>query len=118
MLATLDQILYHGPIDGFLESIAERNLTYYASDLLDKQACRSREELSEAVKRATDVCSCMHLPLQENIKAVYRSQDGQVIQDWRLSPVAYMLLLINSDASNQVVAQLQLELINRALHQE
>ena len=118
MLATFEQLQYSNLINGFLDSVAERNLKFYASDLLEKHGCQSREELGQAVKRATEVCSCMHLPLQENIKTVYRAQNGQVIQDWRLSPMAYMLLVINSDARNQLVAHLQVELIKRALHQE
>lgn len=118
MLATFDQLQNHSNIDVFLDSVLERNLTFYASDLLDKHACQSHEELGLALKRACEVCSCMHLPLRENIKVVYREQDGQMVQDWKLSPMAYMLLLLNSDASNQVVAQVQVELIKRALHQE
>ncbi|MBB6610212.1 hypothetical protein H7F15_04100 [Pontibacter sp. Tf4] len=118
MLATLDQLQEHDRISSFLDSLAERNLTYYASDLLSRHACQNLSELDQAVKRTTEVCTCMRLPLRENIKAVYRSRGGQVIRDWRLSPMAYMLLLINADTSNEVVAQLQAELIKRALHQE
>jgi hypothetical protein len=118
MLATLEQLQYHSLINGFLDSVAERNLKFYASDLLEKHGCQSREELGQAVKRATEVCSCLHLPLQENIKAIYRAQNGQLVQDWRLSPMAYMLLVINADSRNELVAHLQVELIKRALHQE
>ena len=118
MLATFEQLQYNSLINNFLDSMAERNLTFYASDLLEKHGCQSREELGQAVKRTTEVCSCMHLPIQENIKTVYRSQNGQAVQDWRLSPMAYMLLVINADSRNQLVAQLQVELIKRALHQE
>ena len=118
MLATYEQLQYNSLINSFLDSLAERNLKFYASDFLEKHGCQSREELGHAVKRATEVCSCLHLPLQENIKAVYRAQNGEVIQDWRLSPIAYMLLAINADSRNELVAQLQVELIKRALHQE
>ncbi|HEY4650101.1 MAG TPA: hypothetical protein VIG72_01755 [Pontibacter sp.] len=117
-LATLEQLQYSSRIDGFLDSLAERNLTFYASDLLEQRACQSLEELGQAVVRASEVCSCMQLPLRENIKAVYRARNGQVVQDWRLSPMAYMLLLLNADSRNQLVAQLQVELVKRALQQE
>lgn len=118
MLVTIDQIKNNSVIDDFLSRMTERNLTFYATDLLDCEGCRSMDALGDAVRRATEVCNCMHLPLHENFKAVFRSKDGQVMQDWRLSPMAYMLLAINSDSSNQMVAQLQVELVKRALHQE
>lgn len=118
MLATFEQLQYNSSINTFLDNLAEQNLKFYASDLLEKHGCQSREELGQAIKRASEVCSCMHLPLQENIKAVYRAQNGEVIPDWRLSPMPYMLLLINADSRNHLVAQLQVELVKRALHQE
>jgi hypothetical protein len=118
MLATLDQLYHYKYLDDFLDRLAESNLTYYASDLLEKHACHSTEELGQAVRRATEVCSCMHLPLQENIKVVFRSQGDQVMQDWLLSPMAYMLLMLNADSRNQLVAKLQVELVKRAFQQE
>ena len=118
MLATIDQIKNSAFIDDFMNSLSERNLSIYATDLLECRGCSSMAELSEAVRKATEVCTCMHLPLQENFKVVFRSRNGEVMQDWRLSPMAYMLLAINSDTSNQVVAKLQVELIKRVLHQE
>lgn len=118
MLATIDQIHNNSFIDDFLSNLQERNLTFYATDLLECEGCRNMDELGDAVRRATEVCTCMHLPLQENFKVVFRSNNGEVIQDWRLSPMAYMLLAINSDSSNQVVAKLQVELIKKVLNQE
>ena len=118
MLATIDQLKGNSYIDDFLSNLRERNLTLYATDLLQCDGCRSMHELEDAVRRATEVCTCMHLPLQENFKVVFRSSNGEVIQDWRLSPMAYMLLAINSDSSNEVVAKLQVELVKRVLSQE
>lgn len=118
ILATIDQIKSSSYIDDFLRNLSERNLTLYATDLLECKGCRTMDELGDAVRRATEVCTCMHLPLQENFKVVFRAKNGEVIQDWRLSPMAYMLLAINSDARNHVVAKLQVELVKQALHQE
>ena len=118
ILATIDQIQTNTFIDEFVNSLHERNLSLYATDLLECKGCSSLSELGEAVRKATEVCTCMHLPLQENFKVVFRSKNGQVIQDWRLSPMAYMLLAINSDSRNKVVAKLQVELVKNVLHQE
>lgn len=118
MLATIDQIRSNSFIEDFLNNVSEQKLSFYATDLLECEGCKSMDELGDAVRRATEVCTCMHLPLQENFKVVYRSSNGEVIQDWRLSPMAYMLLAINSDSRNEVVAKLQVELVKRALEQD
>ncbi|SIQ93318.1 MULTISPECIES: hypothetical protein [Pontibacter] len=116
MLMTIDHISIHNPIEDFVDSLADRNLTCYASDLLEQQGCQSLQELSDAVKRATEVCNCMHVPLQENFKVVYRSRNGEVVQDWRLSRMAYLLTALNADSRNAFVAQLQLEMVKQMLH--
>lgn len=114
---TIEHIAINNPIESFTDSLADRNLTRYASELLEQRGCNNLQELSNAVKRATEVCNCMHMPLQENFKVVYRSRNGEVVQDWRLSPMAYLLTALNSDSRNTFVAQLQVEMVKRMLHQ-
>ncbi len=118
MLATIDQIKNSVYMDDFLSSLSERNLTLYATDLFESHGCSNMLELTEAIRKATEVCTCMQVPLQENFKVVFRSRNGEVVQDWRLSPMAYLLLAINSDSRNEVVAKLQVELVKKALQQE
>ncbi|WP_347159179.1 hypothetical protein [Pontibacter chitinilyticus] len=116
MLVSIEQTVEHSPIGDFINSLAESQLTYYASDLLNDKGCQSMEELSQAIRRATEVCSSMHLPLRENFKVVFRSSQGEVVQDWRLSPMAYMLMVINADSRNNLIARAQVEMVKRALH--
>jgi hypothetical protein len=117
MLVTMEQTRTYAPLESFLESLAEKELTCYASDLLHQQGCASMDELSQAIRRATEVCNCMHVPLHENFKVVYRSRNGEVVQDWRLSPMAYMLTVLNADAKTDLVAGMQLEMVRRFLNQ-
>lgn len=116
MLVTIEQTRTYAPLENFLESLAEKDLICYASDLLQQQGCESMDELSHAIRRASEVCSCMHVPLHENFKPVYRSRNGEVVQDWRLSPMAYMLTMLNADAKSEVVARTQLEMVRRFLN--
>ena len=116
MLMTLEQTSTYSTLEDFLDSIADQNLTFYASDLLKLTGCEHMDELSQALKRATEVCNCMHLPLRENFKVVYRSQEGEVVQDWRLSPMAYLLMVINSNSQNDLVANMQVEMVKRVLN--
>ena len=115
MLVTIEQTRTYAPLENFLNSLAEKELTCYASDLLQQHGCDSIDELSQAVKRATEVCNSMQVPLHENFKPVYRSRNGEVVQDWRLSPMAYMLTVLNADAKNDLVARTQLEMVRSFL---
>ncbi|PRY15621.1 hypothetical protein CLV24_102243 [Pontibacter ummariensis] len=117
MLMTIEETRTYTSLEDFLDSLADRNLTCYATDLLQQRGCASIEDLGRAVKRATEVCNSMHLPLRENFKVVYRSQNGEVVQDWRLSPMAYLLMVLNSDSQNDVVARMQVEMVKRVLQQ-
>lgn len=116
MLVTIEQTQRYSRLDDFMDSLAEKQLTCYASDLLQQRGCDSITELEAAVKRATEICHSMKLPLQENFKAVFRSQNGKVVQDWRLSPMAYMLMVLNADSHHELVARMQVELVRRALN--
>ncbi|MEJ8802295.1 hypothetical protein [Pontibacter sp. H249] len=118
MLMTIDNTTVNTPLEQFIDSLADQKLTYYASDLLALTGCKSMDELGIALKRATEVCNCMHIPLRENFKVVFRPQNGELLQDWRLSPMAYMLMVLNSDAQNDLVAHLQVEMVKRVLKQD
>ncbi|MCJ8163610.1 hypothetical protein MKJ04_02075 [Pontibacter sp. E15-1] len=116
MLVTIEQTRTNSPLDDFVNSMAENQLTFYASDLLQERGCDSIIEIELAVRRATEICNSMHLPLRENFKSVFRSRNGEVVQDWRLSPMAYMLMILNADPHHELVARMQVELVRRALN--
>jgi hypothetical protein len=118
MLMTIENANLNSPLEQFIDNLADQNLTYYASDMLQLTGCKSMDELSMALRRATEVCTCMHIPLRENFKVVFRPQNGELLQDWRLSPMAYMLLVLNSNSQSDLVAQLQVEMVKRVLNQE
>jgi len=117
MLVTIAQTQTYSRLHEFIDSLADQQLTFYASDLLNQQGCDSMSTLEQAVKRATEVCSSMHLPLRENFKVVFRSQNGKLVQDWRLSPMAYLLMVLNADSHNALVARAQVEMVRRVLNQ-
>ncbi|WP_230407019.1 hypothetical protein [Pontibacter cellulosilyticus] len=118
MLMTIETTSTNSPLEQFIDSLADQNLTYYASDLLHLTGCESMDELGTALRRATEVCTCMHIPLRENFKVVFRPQNGELVQDWRLSPMAYMLMVLNSNSQNDLVAHLQVEMVKRVLNPE
>ncbi|GAB3815137.1 hypothetical protein [Pontibacter rugosus] len=71
MLVPIDSLRNQPHLDKFIDSLADRHLRYYATDLLEQHGCESLEEVRLAVKRATEVCTSMHLPLRENIKRLF-----------------------------------------------
>ncbi|MDX5346559.1 MAG: hypothetical protein LPK19_04880 [Hymenobacteraceae bacterium] len=116
MQAYLEFVQRNRSLDDFLDSITESNLTFYASDLIQARGCSNLEELAAAINKATQVCSCMNVPVRDNFKPVFRSGQGNLLQDWKLSPLAYYLTIINSDSSNKFVARMQVEMARRMLN--
>jgi hypothetical protein len=83
-------------------------LLYYASDI-EQSMGFSDEELEEAIERAFQACTSMHISIDDNFKAIYRSDNRhEMIADWKLSPLACYLLIINANPSNSNVARVQL----------
>jgi DNA-damage-inducible protein D len=79
----------------------------YASELMEHFDF-SEKEMDEAISRAFKACYSLHIPINENFRSVYLSSDEHVVTDWRLSPLACYLLIINADPAKAEIAQLQL----------
>lgn len=98
----------------FLRGVQNRELRFYASDLLAALELNRINELADAVKRAMRACQSQKLPLDDHFKAIYRCQEHDLILDWKLSGLGYSMVLLNSDPACPLVAQMQLELIRRS----
>ena len=102
-------------MDALKERMAERNLRYYAQDLVREIGYKHAGELSESVKRAIHVCRTMNIPVKENFKVIYRSTSEGLVIDWKLSSLGYSLVSLNSDPSYRPVAKMQMELLKKII---
>lgn len=93
-------------VDDFVEKIATLNLLYYAMDAANEMEFDSIEEVQEAVKRAMELCISAEISLKENFQRVYKSSYDGILNDWRLSSLAYKLVCLSGRSSNPNVARL------------
>lgn len=98
-------------VDEFAEKVAALNLMYYASDAASEMEFDSLDELHESVKRAMELCMASGISMKGNFQRVYKSFDGGLTYDWKLSLLAYRLVCISGRSSNPMVSRLIIQLI-------
>ena len=104
---------YHTQLIEFIESMADRDLIFRASSL--ENIFKNTDEIIRAVERAVTIYCNNNLPIQDNFKMIYISDDERkyVIKDWMLSKQAFCLVMLNGDPGNLNIGRIQLELLNR-----
>jgi len=102
-------------IKAFLEAVSDMDLYLTAESLTD--IYRSQKELELAIDRAMHICNSIGLPLEQHFRRRYISDSMHhiILQDWKLSKLAYCLILVNGDPDNPAVGRIQWELLNRTL---
>lgn len=83
------------------------NYVCYASELIERLSV-SEEELDRAVERAFKACISLDISIKKNFKSVFRNCEDHLVTDWKLSPLACYLIVINADPANQQVAKMQI----------
>ena len=103
------------PEDNYLHKIAEieaeKNLIYYASEVAEEVGFASFDELQESITRSMAVCIAVGLPIKNNFGRIFKSTSIGIVVDWRLSLLAYRLVQINGNTSNNLVAELQIKIL-------
>jgi hypothetical protein len=95
-------------IGEFFSPLGDMDLLYYASDIMDKLGCEKDEEIDEAIQRVVQVCQSLNIPLKRNFRRIYRYDGFKMITDWKISPLACYLLMINGNPCNPNVAKAQI----------
>lgn len=119
MLVQLEAEQFENPsFVAFLHSLQESKLRYYASELQNILEMNTLESLEAALLRAMNVCRHQQLDLAEHFKPIYRCKESGVVKDWKLSPLAWCLVMINADPANPAVARMQLTLLAKSIEAE
>jgi hypothetical protein len=94
--------------DSLLQKDTVPELIYYASEI-EQSMGFTGDELEEAIERAFQACTNMHIAIDDHFKAIFRSDDThEMLPDWKLSSLACYLLIINANPANCKVARMQL----------
>lgn len=84
----------------------------FNANTLQRLGFESEESLSQAIEKAMHVCAMNGLNVREHFRCVYLG-DGDLhtlCRDWKLSRLAYTLVLLNGQADNPVVGRFQYEM--------
>lgn len=96
-------------IHNFMDMYYSLNMTYLASDLLDKGL--SPKQISEAVIAAIKIANASKINTKAHFKPVFSGIQQGVIEDCKLSRLGYGLVLLNADLNLAVVANFQVDVL-------
>lgn len=115
MLVTIYNPHTHPFLEGFMENIKRNRCIYYASEILKDYEYEDEISINMAVRRARAICRTLNLPLAENFYSIYRPIGAATYVDWKLSPFAAYLTLLNGDPLSTTVAAFQKKLYDQQL---
>lgn len=87
----------------------------YASELAERLSA-TEEELDTAIERAFKACASLNISIKQNFKSVFRTCDDHLVTDWKLSPLACYLIVINADPANPRVARMQIHFATKTFN--
>ncbi|MEO7530772.1 MAG: hypothetical protein ABIS69_05155 [Sediminibacterium sp.] len=93
---------------GNQEWFFEARLNYFASEIMELLEIKEATEIALSLSRAFQAFGTLDLPFNLNFKRVFRSDGKTVSIDWKISPLACYLIVINSNPVHERVAKAQL----------
>ena len=104
------------PVDSiarFIDFYYSLNMKYLASDLLEQGL--SPKQISDAVVKAINIGKASGLELNQHFKPVFSGIEREIVNDCKLSYLAYGLVMINADVELSVVGDFQVSLLQSYL---
>lgn len=104
------------PVDSiarFMDFYYSMQMKYLASDLL--QQGLSPKQISDAVIKAINIGKATGLELNQHFKPVFSGIEREIVNDCKLSHLAYGLVMINADVELSVVGDFQVSLLQSYL---
>ncbi len=86
----------------------EARLNYFVSEIMSTLEIEDVDEIATSLNRAFQACVTLQLSFKRNFKKVYRSDGDNMIMDWKISPLACYLVVINCCPTHERVAKAQL----------
>lgn len=94
----------------------ETRLNYFAGDIMEMMDIEDSEEIAGSINRAFQACGTLNIPFNKNFKRVYRFNGEYLIADWKISPLACYLIIINCNPCHNNVAKAQLYFVMNQVH--
>lgn len=97
-------------IHDFLNMLYRSEMNHFASDLL--QVGFSPSDIQEAINRAVSVGITADMEIPKHFSPFYSQIDGQIINDCKLSRMAYALVLLNARPNIKVTSNWQIKVLD------
>lgn len=109
-------ILEDEMLNSLVEAIYDSELIYSSIDLYSL-GIESPNEIDAAVMSAIQTIRRADLSPQQHFKYIYLTdiKSGNILHDWRMSKMGFLLTLLNANTTNSLINQLKIELINRII---
>jgi hypothetical protein len=86
----------------------ETQLNLFANDVMKILNIEDHSEITLSISRAFQACDRLKISFDKNFKRVFRFNGEELISDWKISPLASYLIIINCNPNNASVAKAQL----------
>jgi len=75
------------------------------------------DDYEEAVSRAQRILKALHIPVELNIRKIFRSYDGHtILKDYKISRLATYLIVMNANPSSELTAGFQFHVLQQLFH--
>lgn len=90
------------------QNYIDSNLLFFVSDIMKFLNIADDAEINRSIDRAFHAYYALSIPIEINFKKVYLFDGENIISDWKISPLAVYLIIINCDPRNRNIAKAQL----------
>jgi hypothetical protein len=97
-------------LDKFENLIQEAILKYYASDIFREVGFTCISDFQDALKKTSKILNRAKIPVNNHIRIIFRDQNHQIYQDWKLSSLVYHLIKINGNSDRQITVDNQIKM--------
>lgn len=95
--------------------IEEAQLIHTSFQLKNALQLEDADEVDQAIQKSIRIFQQLNITVSPHFQQVYCAHSNCIRIDWRLSSFAYLLVLINCNSDNFMVAKAQIELIRNKL---
>ena len=99
-------------LEAFEEALITSGMSY-SLDKLRRYGFSGDQDLSQAVKKALQICATLGIDSRKHFRYVYRVDLAErcAYREWRASKLGFYLVLCNGNPKNPFVGALQLEML-------
>lgn len=100
-------------IETFIDFYYNLQLKQLASDLLDEGL--SPKQISDAVLKAIKIGKSLGLDIRQHFMPLFTDRNRKILNDFKLSKLAYGLVLLNADTDVSTVGEWQIKILKAYL---